>query len=416
MADEPVSNGSDANADAPETAAHRSGFHTARPSLNRGFDDYSNAYYSAPGPQPARNQPASDQPDQRAAGPGSAPANRSRDKSAWWSLSRLRGQRQPPATGIPSKPIPPTSAWPDGVNPLEEYLPEPIPIRPRFWQKQPYSAIAHIAALSGTVTAAWLLGLLVAQLVPGTPAKPPLQEAFLRKSSRLTSRLWHFPQLWHTPTAEIRVEAIPLPETGPVLTPIDLPPLEKQPLLDELNNIETEIITLDRRLQTLEERLGKPPYQGADIENRVNSLRAAIDPPVRAQTEPDYEPVPHNPNDDLLEVAKLKIVLPSDALFAPGQSDLKEADLLDQVLDQLVNYPEASILIRSYSDNQAGAIASREYTLAQANALRDYLQTALPGQYRWVTLGGGQSQPITSNDDVASRQRNRRIEISVDTR
>lgn len=409
MADEPVSNGSDANADVTETAAHRSGFYTARPSLNRGFDDYSSPY-SAPGPQPANPQPVSNQPDQRAADPGSPPVNRFRDKSAWWSFSRLRGQRQPPAA------MPPTPAWHDGVSPLEEDLLEPIPLRPRFWQKQPYSAIAHIAALSGTVTAAWLLGVLVAQLVPGNFAKPPLQEAFLRRSSRLTSRLWHFPQLWHTPTAEIRVEAIPLPETGPVLTPIDLPPLEKQPLIDELNNIETEIITLDRRLQTLEERLGKPPYQGADVENRVNSLRAAIDPPVRAQTEPDYEPVPYNPSDDLLEVAKLKIVLPSDALFAPGQSDLKEADLLNQVLDQLVNYPEASILIRSYSDNQAGAIASREYTLAQANALRDYLQTALPGQYRWVTLGGGQSQPATSNDDAASRQRNRRIEISVDAR
>lgn len=416
MADEPVSNGSDANADAPESAAHRSGFYTARPSLNRGFDDYSSPY-SAPGPQTASSQPVSDQPDQRAAGPGSPPASRSRDKSAWWSLSRLRGQRQPPAAGVPPGPVPPTTpAWPDGVSPLAEDLPEPIPLRPRFWQKQPYSAIAHIAALSGTVTAAWLLGLLVAQLVPGNFAKPPLQESLLRKSSRLASRLWHFPQLWQTPTAEIRVEAIPLPETGPVLTPIDLPPLEKQPLIDELNNIETEIITLDRRLQTLEERLGKPPYRGAEIENRVNSLRAAIEPPVRAQADPDYEPVPHSPSDDLLEVAKLKIVLPSDALFAPGQSDLKEADLLNQVLDQLVNYPEASILIRSYSDNQAGAIASREYTLAQANALRDYLQTALPGQYRWVTLGGGQTQPSASNDDAASRQRNRRIEISVDTR
>lgn len=284
----------------------------------------------------------------------------------------------------------------------------------------PYSPLlerlAYVAAFGSTLMAAWLLGILVAQILPGSFERPPLQEAVLRKSSRLASRLWHFHQLWQSPTDEMRIEAIPLPETGPVLAPVELSPVERQPLIDELNSIETEIVTLERRLQTLEKRLGKPAYQGADINSRVNSLRVAIDPPVRPKVEADYAPVPSDPTETLLSVVNLKVTLPSDALFDPGQSDLKDAALLHQVLDQLVNYPGATILIRSYSDNQATVTDSRKYTLAQADALSDYLQAALPETYRWVILGSGQASPVASNEEATGRQRNRRIEILVDNR
>ncbi|MEO1622023.1 MAG: OmpA family protein, partial [Cyanobacteria bacterium J06632_3] len=266
------------------------------------------------------------------------------------------------------------------------------------------------------ITIAWFFGVLVAQVLPGRIEKPPLQESMLRKTSRLTSSLWHLPQLWDSQTQETRITAIPIPETAPISGPLELSPIERQPLLDELNAIDTEILTLERRLQSLEKKLGKPPYRGADISSRVSALRGAIDPPVRDTIEPTYEPVATAPSERLLDVAKLKITLPSDALFSPGQSNLKDAPLLKQVLDQLVNYPEATILVRSYGDDQLGAIASRQYTLAQANAIATYLQKALPTTHRWVTLGGGASQPISDNSDAAARQQNRRIEILVDTR
>ncbi len=333
----------------------------------------------------------------------------------------------------PDTPLDPTIAHPLPpqagqyvINPLDGsaiFVPARPPL-PAWWEKQPYYALAHALAIGGTVTVAWLLGILAAQVLPGNFQQPPFQEALLRRSSRLTRRLWHVPGLWQTPTAETRIEAIPLPETGPILAPISLPPVEKQPLVDELNAIETEILTLDRRMQTIEKRLGKPPYQGADVESRINALRAAIDPPVRSSdpsADEAYKPTPTDPNDQLLEVAKLKIVLPSDALFSPGQSDLKGTPLQDQVLkqvlDQLVNYPpESTIVIRSYSDDQAKVSDSLDYTLAQSNTLRAHLQAALPDSYRWVAIGGGQAQPSSSNTDDTGRQRNRRIEILVDTR
>lgn len=306
--------------------------------------------------------------------------------------------------------------YPEGGTPSEQSaFPAPLP-KPRLWQRQPYVAIAHILLSAGALTTAWLLGILIAQVLPGRFQQPPLQEQLLRKSGRLTSRLWHFPSLWDTPTTHSRIEAIPLPATGPISGPIELSPIERQPLIDELNAIETEVVTLDRRLTALENRLGSPPYQDVGIDSRIKTLRAAIDPPIRTDEAPAYEPVASEPRNRLLEVARLQISLPADALFAPGDAQLKQTALLEQVLDQLVNYPDATISVRSYSDDQASAKDSRDYTLAQAIALTNYLRRTLPTEHRWISVGLGQSQPVADNDDVINRQRNRRIEILVDIR
>lgn len=322
-------------------------------------------------------------------------------------------EHAPSASHIPNPGAAPgTDLSPSFGQPLN--LPKPAP---RIWQKQPYAAITHLLAMGGTLTAGWFLGLLAAQILPGNIQTPPLQESTLRKASRLTSRLWHFNQLWQSPTTELQIEAVPLPSTAPVTQPVSLTPIERQPLIDELNSIETEILTLERRIETLEQRLGNPLYEGADINTRLNTLRRAIDPPVRPALEPSaHQPTPVDPADRLLAVAQLRITLPSDALFAPGQSSLKDDAILDQVMDQLVNYPGSTVIVRSYSDNQADVITTRDYTLAQANAIATYLQSALPTAHRWVTIGNGQAQPVTTNDTPIDRQRNRRIEFLVDTR
>lgn len=346
---------------------------------------------------------------------------------SWWRQPTwLWPKKSPPEPQFERPTAEPSALGPSGEpgqyieNPADGsliFVPAPSQARTSaWWKKQPYYAISHLAAMSGTLAVAWLFGILAAQILPGNITNPPIQETALRKSSRLAGRLWHFRQLWQTPTAETRIEAIPLPNVEPVTQPVNLSPIERQPLIDELNAIETEILTLDRRIETLEAQLGRPPYEGADIDNRLNSLRAAIDPPVRSPTEPKYKPTPTDPANALLEVAKLKITLPSDALFTPGQSDLKANQMLNQVLDQLVNYPQATVVIRSYSDDQAKPLAARKYTMAQAAALSDYFKRSLPKGYRWVVLGGGRSQPVASNEDEIGRQKNRRIEILVDTR
>ncbi|MGC1309803.1 MAG: hypothetical protein WA885_21470 [Phormidesmis sp.] len=431
MANEPGSGRADQgtdinqNANSRQSAANASGFYAARPSLERGLESAAHParpfqpldfphpnFHSAPG------SAVSDTPEAptTAAKPVAKPAKHFR--WPWQQVpTPIQISRQPGIgnTGRTNTVYPTAEPAEGGTLPVGPVGPVVKP--PRWWEKQPYLTLLYVSALGGTLTAAWLLGILIAQLTPPRSfERPPLQESVLRRSSRLVSNLWHLPQLWDTPTEQTQIRAIPLPDTGPVLDPVALAPIERQPLVDELNSIETEILTLDRRLQSLEKRLGRPPYQGADIDSRVKALRVAIDPPVRPEAKPTYEPVPTDPSESLLEVARLKITLPSDALFTPGETQIKDAALLNSVLDQLVNYPGATILIRCYGDDQVDAIASRKYTLAQANALKVYLQASLPGTYRWVSIGGGRSQPIADNKDVLGRQSNRRIEILVDTR
>ena len=326
------------------------------------------------------------------------------------------GQPVPPNWPYPEEGYGPSEEYGFGTEPVEPAPLKPTPLKPTLWERQPYRAIALTLTIGSSLTFAWIFGILVAQVLPGKFSNPPLQETTLRRSSRLISRLWHFRQLWQSPTAETRITAVPLPESGPVLGPLELSPIERQPLIDELNAIETDTLTLDRRLEALEKRMGRPPYQGAAIDNRINALRTAIDPPVRSQATPDYEPTPTDGNQTLLDVAKVKITLPADALFTPGDSTLQDTALMPQLLDQLVNYPDSTIIIRSYSDNQINSSDSRDYTLAQANALAGYLARSLPTTHRWVTLGGGPANALTDNSDAIAQQQNRRLEILVDTR
>jgi len=393
---------SDQSASDQDVANNQPKTFAPRPTLGRGFGAYAQPQAGYPSPQE---------------GYSPAPASR----------------RNHPAAQLA-----PNSAATGNFNLPEEHIGGPTadttfpapgvtPPAPRIWERQPYAFVAYFLTASGAITTAWLFGVLVAQVLPGQFDTPPLQESLLRKSSRLTRRLWHFPQLWHTPTTQVRIDAIPLPETGPVLEAVDLSPIERQPLIDELNAVETEILTLDRRLQALEKQLGRPPYQGLGIESRINTMRTAIESPTAGAIAPNtYEPIAQVPSDTLLDVAKLKVTLPSDALFSPGDAELKDVALLERVLDQLVNYPAGTISVRSHSDNQVGAIASREYTLAQADTLARYLQQNLPTSHRWIAVGMGSTQPITGdadadnadadNVDAIERQRNRRIEILVDTR
>nr|MBX2863625.1 OmpA family protein [Leptolyngbyaceae cyanobacterium MAG.088] len=81
----------------------------------------------------------------------------------------------------------------------------------------------------------------------------------------------------------------------------------------------------------------------------------------------------------------------------------------------LAQYKNATILIGSHTDDQLEPSQSRALAFQQANTLRSYLAGNLP-DHRWVTVGYGQSRPITDNSTPQFRQRNRRIEIAIDRR
>ncbi|HEU4538625.1 MAG TPA: OmpA family protein, partial [Polyangiaceae bacterium] len=109
------------------------------------------------------------------------------------------------------------------------------------------------------------------------------------------------------------------------------------------------------------------------------------------------------------------IRLPSDELFAPGQSALSSHGKfrLDSLAKALRDLPAGTILVEAFTDNFGRPEANVETSERRAQALRDYLVTQGVPAGRLRAEGKGGKQPIGSNATVEGRTLNRRIEITI---
>ncbi|MEO0455896.1 MAG: OmpA family protein [Cyanobacteria bacterium P01_A01_bin.114] len=305
------------------------------------------------------------------------------------------------------------------------------------------TGIFRLLLLGVGLPVAWLAGVGVAQFFPGGARPVPLQEITLRKTNRVFKTVRHLPKHWQqSPTQETRIEPVPIPTTPiePLTPPPVLNSLEKQIAAEELTALQQELETLKRRLSDLETTLGRS-QSTASFESRLQALEADLSenqpsenqpsenrPPSGTPSDtssPQTAPADSQLSDPLFQVSALKITLPSDALFIPGEARLLETapTILDRILADLRPYKNATILVGAHTDDRSENEVSRDLSLQQANTLQAYLSGKFSSaaadsssQFRWVTIGYGLSQPVTENQTPEDRQRNRRIEISVDTR
>ncbi|MEA5466528.1 OmpA family protein [Leptothoe sp. PORK10 BA2] len=315
---------------------------------------------------------------------------------------------------------------------LSPTLPVPSPAR-RPWVSYGTDILLGLGLLLAAMPMAWLFGTAIARVIAAPAKQIPLQEVILRRTNRVITEIQRLPSRWQpAPPPETRIEPIPIP-TQP-LDPLTQPPAalnnrEQQIAKEELAALQQEFETIHKRLLDLESKLGQA-QSTAGVESRLASLEKRLTPapkhpsatlPVQPQTSETATNPP--PTDDLktqhplLETTELKITLPSDALFAPGSARLLTTapGLLASIFEDLAQYPHATILIGSYTDDQMEPSQSLTLAFQQATALRAYLSGNLP-DHRWVTIGYGQSHPLTDNSTPPLRQRNRRIEIAIDRR
>lgn len=313
---------------------------------------------------------------------------------------------------------------------------EAMPLVPRRrWITYGAHILTGLGLLVAGMPIAWLLGVSIARVMAGPGKNVPFQEIVLRRSNRIVTEIHRLPSRWQpAPPPETRIEPIPIP-TQPVesLTPAPaaLNDRERQLAKEELAALQQEFETTKKRLFDLESKLGRA-QSTADVESRLATLEQQLtpEPPTPSATLPVSPPdtenlasgnlnqsTPGNSSQPLLETTELKITLPSDALFASGEARLLTTapELLKSIFTDLAQYPDATILIGSHTDNRLDASQSVDLALQQANILRAYLSGSL-SDYRWVTIGYGQSQPVTDNSTPQSSQRNRRIEIAIDRR
>jgi OmpA-OmpF porin, OOP family len=104
-----------------------------------------------------------------------------------------------------------------------------------------------------------------------------------------------------------------------------------------------------------------------------------------------------------------------DVLFDVDRAQLKPgAELhLSRLGDFLQQHPERNVLIEGHTDSTGSVEYNLDLSRRRADAVRSYLVGRGIAPTRVVIEGYGLSRPIASNDTVAGRQQNRRVEIVI---
>jgi OOP family OmpA-OmpF porin len=297
--------------------------------------------------------------------------------------------------------------------------------------------------LGVSVSLGWIVGMVVAQVLPSGNPEPPLVEVALRQVGQANRRVRQLPRWWEPTVSEPVVvndtpaEETPAPgalEADPLEVPPDLSEGDRQQLEESVADLQQDFGALEARLAELEESVGQPmtgvlearlqqleqlalatPSPTTDAEPGAEAEAAPPADPEDLAT-PDLAPTPTLFPEPRFSLVSDRIVLPSALLFEPGSSTLTPPgeQLLETIVADLERYPAATLLVGSHTAGSEDPAASRDLTFRQALAVQQYLEPQLEGdRRRWVVLGYGQSRPRVISTSPDAQQRNQRIDIGI---
>jgi outer membrane protein OmpA-like peptidoglycan-associated protein len=109
------------------------------------------------------------------------------------------------------------------------------------------------------------------------------------------------------------------------------------------------------------------------------------------------------------------IVNMSDVLFDTGSYTLRPAarEKLAKISGILLAYPGLKIQVEGYTDSVGSVEFNQRLSEQRAGMVRDYLVDQMVPEGSVTAQGFGETKPIASNDTVAGRQKNRRVEMVV---
>jgi outer membrane protein OmpA-like peptidoglycan-associated protein len=115
------------------------------------------------------------------------------------------------------------------------------------------------------------------------------------------------------------------------------------------------------------------------------------------------------------ESARGLIVSMSDVLFETGQYSLKAGarEKLAKVAGILLAYPSLNIEVGGFTDNTGSDPMNQTLSENRAGSVRDYLVQQGVSTESVTSKGFGNSLPVSTNDNAAGRQQNRRVELLV---
>ncbi|MCG9887143.1 MAG: OmpA family protein [Cyanobacteria bacterium] len=308
-------------------------------------------------------------------------------------------------------PRPQTSPFEEALDDGDTPVPETAPRRSGCLRT--LGCLGQLFVAGGAIALSAAGGIAIAQIWPRSSATPPAIVQLLDTPNPLAALRDRLPaDLPFLPAPEASPEASPepSPEASPEASPapLNLPPEGRQALETQLQAIQQQLTNATADADALETRLGMPRTD-APLETRLQAIVRRLNPDLVPSTPADGRDRSDRP---------VAIVLPSDSLFRDSYSILRPeaGTILDTILAELQSYRGATLRTIAHTDTLGEPTANRELSLRRARAVTQYLAQRLEGQYRWVAVGMGASRPITTGEDDAAQQRNRRIEIQVDPR
>ena len=104
-----------------------------------------------------------------------------------------------------------------------------------------------------------------------------------------------------------------------------------------------------------------------------------------------------------------------DILFAVDQAELTPggAQQVSRLADFMREFPNRSVVIEGHTDSTGDDAYNLQLSERRAQAVADLLIRQGIDPARMASRGYGEQYPIASNDNVAGRQQNRRVEIVI---
>ncbi|NCF50016.1 OmpA family protein [Gammaproteobacteria bacterium] len=185
---------------------------------------------------------------------------------------------------------------------------------------------------------------------------------------------------------------------------------ENQSLQQEKSENEIRLAEMEEELSALDERLGGATAERAALIQRLEA---------QARVKQQFEQVEKMFTSDEARVFREgnNIILRLVGLtFDSGASDIKPEsfDLLAKVEKAIDVFPRSELIIEGHTDSHGGDDFNQALSQERAESVQQYMINAmrLP-TYRLIATGYGETRPIASNETVAGRTRNRRIDIVI---
>jgi len=111
----------------------------------------------------------------------------------------------------------------------------------------------------------------------------------------------------------------------------------------------------------------------------------------------------------------IQVTFASGLLFAFDSDSIQAAagTNLRELASSLQKYPDSQLLIVGHTDNVGDDSYNQRLSERRSNSAASYLAAQGVARTRLAATGKGESEPVTTNDTDAGRQKNRRVEVAI---